>query len=575
MSDSTRVVNTANGPVRGFCDTFPLQDRSPADQIVNGGQNGGQDGVWKWLGIPYGQAERWKRVRAPEPWQEPRDCFEYGSKFPQPPGHAEKLYGHQPGFFARSWSTDSEDSFTVNVIAPDHVKPDEKLPVMFWIYGGSLNNGSACRFLYDGTEMVRASVQDGRPFIFVSGNYRTNIFGFFSGSDLVAADKDGLCGNYGLRDCVAMLEWVQSNIAAFGGDPQQVTVFGESAGGFLVSSLLVSGKKLFNKAIMQSGAAGTMRIKPVELAYPAYQQIIKSHGASAATPEARIDALRQVPWQELLSAHVATFGWGGLSLTLEKGPNAIWSEDTVEKLEQGRWDPWIKSVILGTTEDEGSLFAAGMSLNTPHGFEGYLKNLPASLHDKIRARYLPLGGHPEQTSPRDAPAAKVLADSLFVDPTYNQAAALSRGNRCRVFLYRCRAQVDQMSRGKLAMGAMHTIEIPLVFTISSLWNRDPDKHEAKSSMVFRQAWTNFAATGEPRPDWKPFTESEPTWFAVEDGGVVRNEKLEGVADTMLDWDGKGRKQTNNVLGVRLECFAFHMSQTKLIVTSAGGDRVGR
>ncbi|KAK4048288.1 hypothetical protein OIV83_004809 [Microbotryomycetes sp. JL201] len=547
MPESTRVIDTASGPVKGFRDTFPLQDKSPADEILDEGKDGGEDGVWKWLGVPYGRAERWKRVTAPEPWTEPRDCFEFGTKFPQPVGHSEKLYGHQPGFFARSWSQDSEDSFTVNVFAPENVKATDKLPVMFWIYGGSLNNGSACRFLYDPTEMTRASAKDGQPVIVVTGNYRTNIFGFFSGPDVFAADEEGLCGNYGLRDCVAMLEWTKANIGRFGGDAENVTIFGESAGGFLVSTLLVSGKKLFKRAIMQSGAAGTMRIKPVETAYPGYSEVFKLHGPSAATAEARINALRQVPWQELLETHIKSFGWGGLSLTLETGPNAIWNEDTVEKLEQGRWDPWIESVILGTTEDEGSLFAFGMQLNSPKGFEGYLKFLPSNIHDDIRAQYLPPGGHPEQVSIIDAPAAKVIADSLFVDPTYDQAVSLSKGDKCRVYLYRCRAIVDQMSKGALETGAMHTIEIPLVFNISSLWNRDPNVHEAKSSRVFRSAWTSFAATGQPSSDWKPFTEQEPTWFAVANGGVVANESLKGVAEKMLDWEGKGRKRSRNIL----------------------------
>lgn len=94
----------------------------------------------------------------------------------------------------------------MNVFAPEGVKPTDKLPVMYFIYGGSLNNGSSDRFLYDFTGLVRSATQ---PFIGVTSNYRTNIFGFCSGEDLKATDSDGLAGNYGAYDCIATLEWVR------------------------------------------------------------------------------------------------------------------------------------------------------------------------------------------------------------------------------------------------------------------------------------------------------------------------------------------------------------------------------
>ncbi|KAK4051124.1 hypothetical protein OIO90_004865 [Microbotryomycetes sp. JL221] len=532
--DHTKTVSTTLGPVVGFRDTFGIVDRSKANDIVNKDADGGREPVWKWLGIPYGQAQRWKCVEPPLPWTDPRPCFEFGSKFPQPPSSSEKLYEHHPNVHSREWVQQSEDSFTVNVFAPRAIERDTKVPVMVWIYGGSLNNGSADRFLYDPTELVRASERDG----------------FFSGPDVLAADKDGLSGNYGLRDTVAILEWVQRNIESFGGDNNNVTVFGESAGGFIVSSLLVTGKKLFKKAIMQSGAAGTMRIKPHDTAYPGYQQVFVSHGPSAATPEARIEALRQVSWQDLLQTHNQTFGWGGLALTLEQpGSKAIWTQDTVDKLKRGEWDEWIESVILGTTEDEGSLFCHGMKLNSPQGFEGYLKFLPSTIHQDVRQRYLPSNGqHPETCSIIDAPASKILADSLFVDPTYQQAVSLSQGGRCKVWLYRCRAEVDAISRGSIKMGAMHMIEIPLVFNICNLWHDDPERHEYKSSQVLRRAWTLFATSGQPSKDWKPFTAEDPSWFAVSDGGITANESLQGYAARMLDWSGKGHSKAEEVLG---------------------------
>jgi carboxylesterase type B len=159
---------------------------------------------------------------------------------------------------------------------------------------------------------------------------------------------------------------------------------GQSAGAFIISNLLVSGKKLFHKAIMQSGAAGTMvrptsdrrlaerltfypmqLIKPPHESYPAASHILNLHGPGGATPEARINALRSVSTEEMLKAHNDSYRWGGVNLTLEEGDKAIWTKTTIERLEAGEWDEWIERVIIGTTEDEGTIFTLGNSVHFP------------------------------------------------------------------------------------------------------------------------------------------------------------------------------------------------------------------
>lgn len=126
-----------------------------------------------------------------------------------------------------------------------------------WIYGGSLTSGSGDRSIYDPTAWMRRDPEH-NPFILVTFNYRTGIFGFFSCSDLEATDPQGLSGNFGAYDTIAALSWVQDNIKSFGGDPENITVFGESAGAFLASNLLVCGRRLFSRAILQSAASSTM-----------------------------------------------------------------------------------------------------------------------------------------------------------------------------------------------------------------------------------------------------------------------------------------------------------------------------
>ncbi|KAL8278728.1 hypothetical protein RQP46_008797 [Phenoliferia psychrophenolica] len=531
MSPSLQV-KTTGGPVVGFADTFPLGDESQAERVASG-EDGGRPPVLKWLGIPYAQAERWTRPIAPEPWSAPLKCWEFGTKFPQPESGMEKLFAHQPGVFRRTFVKEDEHSHTVNVWAPDGVKEGDDLAVLVWIYGGSLNNGSADRFATDPTEWIRRSqaAKPNQKFIVVSGNYRTNAFGFFSSPDLVAEDPLGLSGNYGLYDCVAMLEWVQANIRSFGGSPSRVTCFGESAGAFLVSTLLVSGKRLFQRAIMQSGAPETMLIRPSHESYPDHSTLLTSLPGSHATSAARLAALRAIPAVELLAAHNAAYRWGGLSLTLEEGPHATWKESTMDKLGRGEWDEWIEAVIIGTTEHEGSIFAMGMGVSSDDGFKVFVqRTFPPALHDGIIAHYLPTPTPASaEVDYRTAPGTRVISDYLFVHPAYKLAKTLSgrkhasSGKECKVWKYRMRTEVDRISKASVKLGAMHAIEIPLVFNVLSLW--DAGSKEERASKAAGEQWAAFAIDGTPGPAWTPFTPSSPSWLAFQEDGTVANESL--------------------------------------------------
>ncbi|GAA5824011.1 hypothetical protein JCM11251_003379 [Rhodosporidiobolus azoricus] len=540
------TVSTVHGPVTGYFDTHPLRPTTSAKEH----QNGGRQPVNKWLGIPYAQAKRFERPTAPEKWEEARECFEFGSMFPQPPSNTEVLLSKLPGFILREGFGVSEDSHFVNVFAPGDVQEGEKLPVLVWIYGGALNNGSSEKAYYDPTEWIRSGMKDGQRCIVVTGNYRTNIFGFLSHPDVAAADPDGLCGNYGLYDCVAMLEWVQTNIHSFGGDPSNVTAFGQSAGAFIVSHLLVSGKKLFQKAVCQSGAVGTMMLRPPSKAYPAYSTILSSlpSGPSpSAPPSERFSALRSAPTSALLAAHCASHSFNALSLTLEPHADGkgIWTEDTLERLRRGEWDPWVESVVLGTTEDEGSAFAWGMKLNHPQAFDAYLTQFPSSVQPLIREKYLspfPGGTHPpaDQLDFVTAPGSRLLTDQVFVNPVWDQAVALAGaggGARAgeegegrkgvKTYLYKLRTGVETLLKfSPIKLGIMHSMDLPLLFSTSSLWAYDESSSDAKTARAMGSRWMRFAATGDPDPEWKPFTPSSPSHLVFSYAGETTNESLE-------------------------------------------------
>src|SRR5579859_3773994 len=201
--------------------------------------------VKAFLGLPYAAPPvadlRWKAPQPPAKWKGARDATHYGAHCYQ---------GHIYDDMVFQDSGPSEDCLYLNVFAPANAKASSKLPVMFWIHGGGYNGGSASEPRHNGDFLPTKGV------VLVTINYRLGVFGFLASTDL-AKEANGVAGNYGMLDMVAALEWVKANIAKFGGDPGNVTIFGESAGSFGVSTLMAAppARQLFHKAIGESGGA--------------------------------------------------------------------------------------------------------------------------------------------------------------------------------------------------------------------------------------------------------------------------------------------------------------------------------
>ncbi len=210
-------------------------------------------------GIPFAAPpvgeNRWRAPQPPLPWEGVRDCFEFG------PINMQRTPGRDPdAFYSKEWHVDpevpmSEDSLTLNIWTPAHTIHDN-LPVYVWIFGGGLQEGYSYEMEFDGERMASRGV------IVVSIAYRLNIFGFLAHPDLTREQPDTPT-NFGFLDQKAGIEWVRRNIANFGGDPNNVTIGGQSAGGVSVSTHLSSPqmKGLFEKAIIQSAACGAVRTK--------------------------------------------------------------------------------------------------------------------------------------------------------------------------------------------------------------------------------------------------------------------------------------------------------------------------
>ena len=226
------TVKTAQGKVHG--------------KTINDGK------VKAFLGLPYAAPPvgelRWKAPQPAQKWKGARDASKFG---------AHCVQGHVYDDMIFQDDGENEDCLFLNVYVPATAKGNSKLPVMFWIHGGGYSGGSGDEPRHNGDFLPLKGV------VLVTINYRLGVFGFLATSDL-AKEANGAAGNYGLMDMVAALQWVHDNIQKFGGDPANVTIFGESAGSFAVSTLMAapSAQGLFAKAIGESGGALGRRNQP-------------------------------------------------------------------------------------------------------------------------------------------------------------------------------------------------------------------------------------------------------------------------------------------------------------------------
>ena len=233
---------------------------APTVKIDSGKLEGKSDGtITAFLGVPFAKPPvgdlRWKPPMAPVKWKGTRKATEFGSRCMQGAIYDDMIF-RDPGI--------SEDCLYLNVWTPAKLdkgksKSKDKLPVMVWIYGGGFAAGATSEPRQDGTNLAKEGV------VVVSMNYRLGIFGFFAHPELAKENNHNATGNYGLMDQSAALAWVKRNIAQFGGDPGNVTIFGESAGSFSVSEQMASpvSKGLFHKAIGESGGAFASHALPM------------------------------------------------------------------------------------------------------------------------------------------------------------------------------------------------------------------------------------------------------------------------------------------------------------------------
>ncbi len=298
-------------------------------------------GIAAFKGIPYAAPPvgnlRWKTPILPTKWQDVRKADHYGDSCLQP---EDKIIG------SKEQQKMSEDCLYLNVWTKSKTG-SEKLPVMFWIHGGGCTTGSGSMPYYDGSRLAQKGV------VLVTINYRLGPFGYFGHPALSAESEHKVSGNYGLLDQIFALEWVRDNIAAFGGDPGNVTIFGESAGAISVGCLLVSplARGLFHRAILESGSilGVTNTLKTLE---EQGETLAKSFGT---TKPFTASSLRAIPADEVLAKSSPAIGLFGKGIKYRPVIDGyVIPEYPMALFEKGKQAP--VPMLIGTNKDEVTIF---------------------------------------------------------------------------------------------------------------------------------------------------------------------------------------------------------------------------
>ena len=474
----------------------------PAVMVTGGKIQGGalNRGGAVFKGIPFAAPPvgdlRWREPMPVKPWTGVREATNFGARCMQ------------------AGTGVSEDCLYINVWTPEW-PPKSRKPVMLWIHGGGNFAGASSEAMFDGEALARHGV------VLVSANYRMGVFGFYEHPELTAESKHHASGNYGLMDQVAALQWVRDNIARFGGDPRNVTIFGESAGSLDINVLMTSplAKGLYARLIGESGPV----VAPPSLA----EGEKKGLSVAASLKADSLKAMRALPAEDLQKATgqglsflgpilgVVVDGW-----VLPKPPLEVFEAGQEHRVD----------LLLGTNAREltrpffpveglNQGIAAQFGPLTPRALEVYgVKDGKESAPDPVFGSTM----------------AQWATDSQFRCGTVAELIWHSRaGNTSYQF------QFSRVAPGREAVGAAHASELPYVFGTLSIAGREGsagkggapkyDATDAAVSTQMQQYWTNFAKTGNPNggtlPQWPKFDPAARTYMDFTAQGPAVREGL--------------------------------------------------
>jgi para-nitrobenzyl esterase len=482
--------------------------------LISGVVLGEQGDIRAYKGVPFAAPPvgelRWKPPQPVKPWDGVRACTNVGGFCPQPKQIA---FTHEDG-------QQSEDCLYLNVWTP---AKDEtaKLPVMFWIHGGGYTTGSGGLKSYDGEKLARSGV------VVVTINYRLGPFGFFAHPLLTKESEHASSGNYGMLDQIFALQWAQRNIAAFGGDPHCVMIFGESAGSASVSRLMVTplAKGLFHRALAQSGGpiGQNRKLKETagrtESAESMGERLAKALGCDTA-PDV-LAALRAKTPEEILKAAEPAQGLFGKGMKF--GPVVdgwVLPEDPALMWEQGKQHPM--PFITGSNADEGTIFLRQLPIKRALGYKLVLRTMYGAHADEMSKLF------PAEKD-EDVPDAmsKLTGVGAFIYPAREMVRWMEKIKQPSGLYHFTRVPKTAQERN---LGAFHGLEIAYVFG-----NVRPafvlDEVDRNLAETMRAYWVNFAKTGNPNgpglPDW-------PIYCVEKDQHLELGDKIEPKAGLWKD-----------------------------------------
>lgn len=507
-----------------FAGVFACLSLAPAAERVEidtGALEGTKDaaGIRTFLGIPFAAPPvgnlRWKGPKPPEKWSGVRPATEFGPRCMQNQIYSDMIFREKGP---------SEDCLSLNVWTPA-AKAGAGLPVMVWIFGGGFQAGGTSEPRQDGAKLATKGV------VVVSMNYRLGVFGFLAHPELTKESDRNASGNYGLMDQTAALEWVKRNIREFGGDPRNVTIFGESAGSFSVSAQMASPlpRGLFHKAIGESGALLGASLPAATLARAEANgvEFAKALGANTLA-EMRAKSAADV-----------------LATATKQGPGIRFSanidgyfipQSPLEIYAGGKQAP--VPLLAGWNADEqgpGGLFG-----REPQTLENYKAVVEKRFGDNAPRVLAAYPAHDDASAKRAA--ADLAGDQFIGYATWKwieRQSALPNGPA--VYRYHFE-QAPPASEGGVSRGAYHSAEIEFVFGMLAESRKLPWRDEdRKVSDMMMTYWSNFARKGDPNgpglPQWQAYNRNDSKSVmhlkvnpeVTSDDGRARYELLDSLA----------------------------------------------
>ncbi|MCM3767652.1 carboxylesterase/lipase family protein [Neobacillus niacini] len=435
------------------------------------------DGVFTWKGVPFAKPPvgslRFRAPERPDAWEGVRDATQFSPVAPQTQREIMEFFGNDV-------SNVNEDCLYLNVWSPG--ADDKKRPVMVWIHGGAFVSGSGSSHWYDGSSFAAQG-----DVVVVTINYRLGVLGFLHLAE-IGGEEYATSGNCGILDQVAALNWVQENIAAFGGDPNNVTIFGESAGAMSVGVLLgfPSAQGLFQKAILQSGAAANAHSS-------ATATKVASHLLAALQVEpTNLAKLEEMPVDQLLKAAdlLPAMSLGPVvdGVSLPKHPHEAIAGGSAKDV----------AILIGTNKDEFNIFTV-FDTEWKDADEAKAKEL----FEKTFGPLLPLLSNQFRGPLNQELFNKLLTIHIFTYPA-QKLAELQVNQGAPVWMYRFDWETPVFDG---ALKATHALEIPFVWNTldkpktTNFTGSSPERKLV--SVQMHQAWINFARNSNPNTDDLP------------------------------------------------------------------------